>query len=559
MKNRIKEILKEIVKKKWRDFDVEKIEVSYPSDEKFGDFTTNVSMMLANFTKKDPIEIAEQIKEDKSLIDVEDLAKIEIVHPGYINFYLSNKYFAKEINDILKKDKEWGKLEINSGKKYLFEHSSPNLFKPFHIGHLVNNSIGESLVRILKKSGTEVMTLSFPSDVSPGIAKTVWAIKNKGWENDMTIGKIGEAYVFGTAKYNEDEGIKKEVDEINHKIYGKGEFEEKDIYEKGQKISLDYFRKITKRLGSDFDDLIFESEAEKAGKEVVEKNIPSVFEKSDGAVIFPGSKYGLFDNVFINSNGFGTYLAKDIGLLKIKFEKFDFDKSITITDVEQKDHFRLVEKSAELINKDWSEKSEFIQHGRLNFVQEKISSRYGNVPLAEDLIRDIKEKVFDKIKDHDLLDNKKNDIAEKIAVGALKYSILKSSTGKNIIFDFNKSIAFEGDSGPYLQYTYVRARSILRNVQDVKNVKNVRNVPTVGKNVLKFPQAIEMSLKNYSPHHIANFLFELASEFNSFYSHTKVLDEENPNYGYNLALTQAVAITLKNGLDLLGIETVEKM
>jgi arginyl-tRNA synthetase len=524
-------------------------------------------MMLASELKDSPLNLAEEIKESlaKEIKESEEIGRVEAVAPGYINFYLSKKYFNEIISEVLRKDEKWGETSMLSGKKYIFEHSSPNLFKPFHIGHLVNNSIGESLSRIIKINGASVKNLSFPSDVSPGIAKTVWAVKKKNWEDEMTLERIGEAYVFGSKAYKESEEAKKEIDEINKNIYLGESFEEKNIYKKGYDLSLKYFNEITTRLGSEFDGLIFESEAEKEGKRIVKENVPKIFEESQGAIIFPGARHGLFDNVFINSQGFGTYLAKDIGLLNIKFNKFDFDKSITITDIEQKENFLLVKKSAGLINKEWEDKSEFIQHGRLSFAEGKISSRYGNVPLAEDLIKKTKEKVFDKIADRDFSGKKREDMAEKIAIGALKYSIVSSSAGRNMVFDFDKSIAFEGNSGPYLQYSFVRTNSVLGKIENFDKSKFAKpkerngEVPNVEKLIAKFPMIMEKSLEEYSPHVIANYLQELASEFNSFYAQTKIADENNKDYKNNVALTEAVRITLKNGLYLLGIETVDKM
>ncbi len=569
IKNELKNDLARIVRKYLQDNGIEKDDKKVPiiiGDVKryeFGDYAANVAMILASKLKKNPLEIANELAEILRKSLNENIEKIEVAPPGYINFYLRKDFFAKEIENILQAGEKWGELSELRGKKYLFEHSSPNLFKPFHIGHLVNNSIGESLVRILRNAGAEVQTVSFPSDVSPGIAKTVWAIKEKGWERNLTIEKVGKAYAYGVEKYDEDERARAEIDEINKNIYLRKDFPEKSTYEKGYEKSLQYFKKITKRLGSEFDGLIFESEAEKVGKEIVLKNTPNIFKKSDGAIIFPGSKFGLFDNVFINSAGFGTYLTKDIGLLKIKFERFVFDKSITITDVEQREHFQLVKKVAEIIDSEWAEKSEFVQHGRLRFSGGKVSSRYGNVPLAEDVIDSVKKKVIGKINEQKMTpDDEKSEIVEKVAIGALKYSILKSGAGKNIIFDFKKSISFEGDAGPYLQYTYVRTFSILRKfglAEKIKVAVRQNGVPDVEKTVVKFPQAIKSSLETNSPHHLANFLFELASEFNSFYSKNKVLDERNEDYLANVALTKAVNITLKNGLYLLGIEVPEKM
>ncbi|KKP67248.1 MAG: Arginine-tRNA ligase [Candidatus Moranbacteria bacterium GW2011_GWE2_35_164] len=501
IKNEIKEVIKEFISQNenGQDFNFEELnfEINFSKDEKFGELSSNVAMILAGKLKMNPFELAKQITELFGNRNIENIEKVEAVAPGYINFYLAKKYFNEKIGDIIKLDKKWGETNDLNGKKYIFEHSSPNLFKPFHVGHLVNNSIGESLVRIIKKSGVESLTtLSFPSNISPGIAKTVWAIKEKKWENEMNIKKIGEAYAFGSKEYKENEKAKEEINIINKVLYLKEESVELEIYKKGQQLSLDYFKEITERLGSKFDDLIFESESEEVGKEIVKENIPNIFRESEGAIIFPGSEHGLFDNVFINSQGFGTYLTKDIGLLKIKFDKFSFDKSITITDVEQKEHFKLVKKAAEFINKEWSNKSEYIQHGRLNLLGIKISSRLGNVPLAQDLIESVKNIILEKIKEQDFSSDEKEEIAEKVAVGALKYSILKCGAGRNIVFDLEKATAFEGDTGPYLQYALVRTNSILNNAKDLK-IENegelgVRKgeVPNVEKMILKFPVAI---------------------------------------------------------------------
>jgi len=569
IKNKILETVRELQSEKenWNDLDLERIlfDVEHTKDEKHGDLTSNLAMIFAGKLKKSPMLVAQEIVDRLNIKNILTVEKIEVVMPGYINFYLAKKYFKDSIDEVIKQGEGWGSANILENKKYIFEHSSPNLFKPFHIGHLVNNSIGESLVRIIRKLGAEVKTLSFPSDISPGIAKTVWAIKEKNWQEEMTIEKIGEAYVFGSASYKESVKAKEEIDRINKILYLQEESIELEIYKKGQKLSLDYFNEITQRLGSNFDELILESQAEKVGKEIVQANIPNVFRESNGAIIFPGSEHGLFDNVFINSQGFGTYLTKDIGLLKIKFDKFEFDKSITITDVEQKEHFMLVKKSAELVNNRWSDKSDFVQHGRLGFAGAKISSRFGNVPLAQDLIEEVKVKILEKIKGQNFSPQEKQEIAEKVAIGALKYSILRSGAGKNIIFDFEKATSFEGDTGPYLQYALVRTNSILENSKELEIEfdsdlrERIGDVPLVEKTILKFPEMIEKSFNENSPHHITNYLFNLASEFSSFYGQTKILDVANPDIKNNLALVKATQTTLKNGLDLLGIESLRRM
>ncbi|MBF05280.1 arginine--tRNA ligase [bacterium] len=532
--------------------------LEHPNDLLHGDFSCNIAMVLAKQVGKNPRELAEEIV--SKIEEHEYIEKVEVAGPGFINFYLASTFFTQKTKEILKQGEEWGKTTRDAGKTMLFEHSSPNLFKPFHIGHLVNNTLGESLIRIFRATGTTVVPLSYPSDVSPGIAKAVWAILDKGWQDDITVARIGEAYAHGVAQYKENEEIQKEINEINASLYN----QETDtqfwsVYEKGRALSLDYFTAITSRLGSEFDELIFESEAEKEGKEIIKKHTPRVFEESDGAIIFRGSEHGLFDNVFINSAGFGTYLAKDIGLLSLKFDKYTFDTSITITDIEQKHHFQLVKKAAELINKEWAEKSEYIQHGRLELTTGKISSRSGNVPLAEDILDSVRERAHERMQENNRVDDEM--VAEHVAVSAIKYAIARVGMGKNIVFDMEQALSFEGDSGPYLQYTYARTQSILQKANEATPEISSRGglaIVAVEQLLYRFPEAVERAANEYEPHYVANYLSDLASAYNSWYANEQVLDGSDAQ-NYKLGLTEAVGATLKKGLWLLGIETPERM
>ncbi len=531
--------------------------LEHPSDLIHGDFSCNVAMALAKEIGKNPKELAETIV--ASLPKHEDIEKVEVAGPGFINFYLSESFFTNVTNEVVENEKEWGNTKANQGKTILIEHSSPNLFKPFHIGHLVNNSLGESIVRLVRTTGADVTALSFPSDVSPGIAKAVWAVLDKGWQSDITLEKIGEAYVHGVESYKENEDAKVQIDAINQSLYNqdKGTPEWK-VYEDGRKLSLEYFKYITAKLGSEFSELIFESESEVEGKKIVADNTPKVFEESDGAIIFRGSEHGLFDNVFINSAGFGTYLAKDIGLLSLKFKKYNFDASITVTDIEQKHHFELVKKAAKFVNPEWAEKSNYIQHGRLELTSGKISSRKGNVPLAEDIINSVEQRAIERMKENGKEEDKK--IAQQVAVSAIKYTIVRVGMGKNITFDMDTSLSFEGDTGPYLQYAHARALSILRKASAEGSVsdRGGMSVVEIERLLYRFPSIVARAAKEYEPHYVANYLSELASAYNSWYVQEQVLDGSDTQ-NYKLALTQAVATTLKNGLWTLGIESPEKM
>ncbi len=453
---------------------------------------------------------------------------------------------------------------------FLAEHTDPNLFKEFHIGHVMTNTIGESLFRIAQFSGADAKQVTFQGDVGMHVSKTLWGIKNiteempsdesSVWDKQAFLGKC---YAFGEKNFSENDDIKKEITKINKLVYTGEDKEQNEIYDLGKKWSLEYFDEIYKLLGSEFDHYFLESSTFEEGEELVRENIGKVFEKSQGAIIFPGSKYGLHDRVFINSEGLPTYEAKDIGLFAKKWEKYNPDISLTVTSDEQKQYFEVVKKAAGFINKEWEEKTVHLSHGTLRLATGKMSSRTGDIVRAKDWVEKTAQVISDKMGEEITDEKEKLEVAKKVAIGAIKYSILKVTAGKDIIYDEEKSINFEGNSGPYLQYTFVRCSSILRKSEiesfDFDEESKNGKVSKIEKILATFPEVVEQSLQEYSSHYIAVFLYELASEFNSFYAKTRILDEENNDYKYNLALTKTVAVTLKNGLNLLGIETVERM
>ncbi len=471
--------------------------------------------------------------------------------------------FYEKIADI---DENYGKNETQKGKTILVEHSSPNLFKAFHIGHVMNNTIGESIVRLAEYSGAKVIKIAYPSDVSLGIGKAVWSLLQKGEGTLATLvtteeklNFLGQCYVDGTKAFEESEEIQKEVKEITRKIYEKEEGREYDAYVKGKEINLEYFLAETKRLGSSFHEFIFESEAGARGQEIVRENVGKVFEESDGAVIFDGEKRGLHTRVFINSEGHPTYEAKDIGLLDIKFERFNPDISILITDSQQGEYYKVVLAAASEIRPKWKEKTVHRTHGRMTFKGKKMSSRLGGVPLAGDVLETVGEEVKER------LDDKTNtEKIDAISIAAIKFSILKAMAGKNIDFDPETSLSFEGDSGPYLQYTVARCLSIIEKGKSVGLVPKPQKVKDdtvsdIEKYLCRFDEVVQESQKSWEPHHVATYLLVLAREFNSWYGNTKIVDEENLNTSYNLWLTKSIATTISNGLHLLGIKALERM
>ncbi len=537
--------------------------LEHPTDLSHGDYATNVALSSAKLVGKKPSDLAQDIVNELKATHIPEIESLEIAGPGFINIELAPEFFAQALKEIIGQRNEFGNLEINTGRNILVEHSSPNLFKPFHIGHMMNNAIGESLVRLMRASGADVTTLSFPSDISLGVAKAIFIIlETYGPEFQPTdIAVLGDAYVQGTKRYDEDERVHVRIKEIADNLYGTISSPELVVYNTCKKFNIDYFESIVGKLGSHFDSYIYESEAGVIGKKIVLENIPNIFTESEGAIVYipDESKKSLNTSVFINSQGNPTYDAKDLGLLDLKFERYSPGASLFITDHEQVSHFNIVLDAAEHINKSWKEKSIHIHHGRMSFKGQKMSSRLGGVPLATEMINVVSEEVTERAKDRDL------DQATKdaIAIGAIKFSILKAKPGMNINFDPETSLSFEGDSGPYLQYTHARIQTLLDKGQEqdiFPEIKYGQIISDIEKLLYRFPEITESAVAEYAPNYIVTYLLEIARSFNSFYGAHKIIDRENPEISaHRLAIARATQIVIKNGLQLLAIEAPERM
>ena len=571
IKEKIENLIKDILKN--LGIEADDISLEHPADFKMGDYSTNIAMTLAKEQKVNPKELAEKIVAilKPGFGDLQKpgfLEKIEAKN-GFINFYLSREFFTDSIKEILEQKENWGKNNLLAGKKIMVEYTDPNPFKPFHIGHLMTNAIGESISRIVEFSGAKTIRANYQGDIGPHIAKAIYGLLKLGLpDKSKTVSEqaqyIGECYSKGSNLYDIDENIKKEIEEINKKIYDRSDKEINNIYDWGRKITLEAFEEIYKLLGTKFNYYFFESEMAEIGEKIVRENIGKVFIESDGAIVFHGENYDkkLHTRVFINSQGLPTYETKEIGLTMTKFEKENPDISIVTTAIEQAEYMKVVQKAISLIHPALESRMKHITHGMMRLATGKMSSRKGNVVTGESLLQDSMTIVFEKIKDRELSDEEKKTISRQVGVSALKYSILKSSLGSNIIFDFEKSISFNGDSGPYLQYGTVRANSLLEKAKDF-NLNDKKEIPKeiieLEKLFYQFEEVVQRSYQEFAPHYISTYLTELSSAFNAFYGNTKILLEENKYAEYHLNLVKAFYQTMKNGLWLLGIEVPEKM
>jgi arginyl-tRNA synthetase len=303
-------------------------------------------------------------------------------------------------------------------------------------------------------------------------------------------------------------------------------------------------------LGTKFDYYLFESDTSAIGMDVVKDGLQKgVFKESDGAIIYDGEKKGLHTLVFITSRGTPTYEAKDIGLAFLKEEKIPSDESIIITAAEQTGHFKVFLAALEDIAPLVAAKTSHVPHGFMRLTTGKMSSREGNTITAKDFINEVIEKAKEK--------NEDPVIAEVVAVAAVKYMILRQAPGGDIIFDPEKSLSLEGDSGPYLQYAYVRAKKLLSYDAETAGEK-IPNAPyLIERLIVRFPEVAARAAREKAPHHVAQYLTRLAGEWNSFYANEQVLGSEEEVYKQNVA--RAFATTMKNGLTILGIPVPERM
>ena len=553
----------------------EEISLEYAKALSHGDYTTSVALIRGAKEKISPLEIAEKCKEklQDSFTRIPDIEKVEVVNPGFINFFLTRTYFSQKLLEIAGKENLYGRSESLSGVKAIFEYTDPNLFKEFHIGHFMSNTVGETLSRMSEWLGAEVKRACYQGDVGLHVAKCLKGIEALREKEhifppppDAPLGEqmkfLGKAYALGSSL--EGEGAK-EVATINKAVYERSLSNINVLYDKYRKVSLDYFETMYEKFGTKFDFYFFESESGVFGKELVEKFLEKgTFKESEGAIIFDAKQYeggkGLHTRVFINSYGIPTYEAKELGLAKIKFDKYPYDLSVVITGNEVNDYFRVLLVAMKEVFPELALKTKHLSHGMLRLPKGKMSSRAGNIISAETLIEMLKEKVLEKMKDSEVEDKEK--VAEQISIGAIKYSILKQAIGKDVIFDLEKSLSFEGDSGPYLQYTASRIRSILRKADDASIPEGIghfsQEATSVERLLIRFPDVVIRAHGENSPQLIASYLITLASEFNSFYANNRIVDGgvEAP---FRLSLSRAVLIILQNGLHLLGIPSPERM
>ena len=585
----------------------------------------------------------------------EFIAKIEVAPPGFLNIWLQNEYLISQLAEVLKKKEKYGEAKVLAGKRILLEHTSPNPQTTIMLGHLRNNFLGMSCAKILeflgakvvkdcvvndrgvhicralwgylvfgqKKSGltkTELKNFKAVSDakIKKIIAKKkwqelleTWAKKKSNWltYKDLKL-KPDHAnlcwYVLGSRAYELSPKVRQQVKEILQAW----EAEDKGALPAGRQVwqiwrlilgwSAAGYSQTYKRVGSVHDWVWHESDHYKQGKEIVSQGLKKgVFRQSEGALVTNLEKYGLPDTVVVKSDGTALYITQDLALTKLKISKFPSDLYIWCIGEEQNLYFKQLFAVCEQLGLEERNKFFHLSYALINFKGGgKMATRRGDVVIADEILDELQSRALEVIKSSNqklrgkMSLSQLKKLAEKVAVGAIKYSLLKFSRETTIYFDINESLALEGNSAPYLQYTYARTQSVIRKSAVTIRDRISLTIPdryslneeelALLRTIYKFPEVVLEAAGNFAPNLICNYLFDLAEKFNLFYNKWPILKPESytseesrlpPPAGgsslppseventrnFRLALTAAVGQVIKNGLDLLGIETPEKM
>jgi arginyl-tRNA synthetase len=532
------------------------VELTRP-DEQFGDFATNIALQLAKQLGKNPREIAEDLAV-KCRENLPDIVKdVSVAGPGFLNITLTDSALLSGLHNTV--------AQTYVDKTVVAEYSDPNPFKVLHAGHLYTSVVGDSLALLYEAAGANVHRVNFGGDVGMHVGKSMWAIlQDLDGEHPEKLLQIPEneraewmarAYVTGSNKYEDDEAAKAEMAALNKRVYQLHADKDHDspfaqIYWTCRDWSYAYFDAFYARIGSKFEKYYPESETAEIGLRTVREHTGSVFEESDGAVIFKGESHGLHTRVFINNEGLPTYEAKDIGLIMKKWEDYHFDTSVVITGNEQQQYMEVVLKAIEQFAPELAQATTHLTHGLVKLTGGvKMSSRKGNILRAVD--------VLDEAANANKLATGSED--DQVVLGAVKYAFLKQRTGGDIIYDPAESVSLHGNSGPYLQYAHARARSILRKSE--KQPGELHELEADERSLVRklseYSEVVEKAVSEQMPHHIAGYLYESSQVFNRFYEHNRVIGDAREAERLQLVITYAD--TLQKGLGLLGITAPEKM
>jgi arginyl-tRNA synthetase len=559
-----------------------------------GDFTLVVFPLL-RVSKKPPeqtaIELGDFLKEN-----IEQIYEYNVIK-GFLNLSIDKSYWISYLSSVAKVDNFGFIHEKENPKTVLIEYSSPNTNKPLHLGHIRNNLLGYSVANILTSQGDIVKKVNLVNDRGIHICKSMLAWQK--WGKSVTPEKSGKKgdHLVGDFYVRFDQEYKKEINELINSGLSEDEAKQKapliqeaqemlrkweakdpetiNLWKEMNKWVLEGFDVTYKNLGVDFDKIYFESDTYKLGKKLVEEGLEKgiLIKKDDSSVWADLTEDGLDQKILLRSDGTSVYMTQDLGTAHQRITDYNADESIYVVGNEQNYHFQVLKLVLGKLGFEWSENLHHLSYGMVELPEGKMKSREGTVVDADDLLEGMTTTAEEMSRELGKLDGfsetEKNEIVKTIGLGALKYFILKVDPKRTMTFDPKESIDFNGNTGPFVQYTYARIQSLLRKAKD-KNVDipHELNINTkvsnkelqLIKQIHTYPETLKEAAQNYSPAQIANYIYDLVKEFNQFYHDHYIMSEEDKYIqGFRLFLSKQVGEIIKSGMALLGISVPERM
>ncbi|MEK7652327.1 MAG: arginine--tRNA ligase [Patescibacteria group bacterium] len=550
--------------------------------ENFGDYSTNVAMIIAREGKFQPNDVADIIARGMQELDKAGKNIIEEVKvvSGFVNIYLSKQAIAENVLNLTEEVKI---DQFGVSKKVVFEYSSPNTNKPLHIGHTRNDVFGMACINLLRATGHSVVSCEVINDRGIHIMKSMLMYSKYGngetpesavLKPDHFIGKYYQMFASENAKFEalkktelEQTSLEKEAQDLLQK-WEAGDEQVRELWQKMNDWYYQGVKQTYKREGSEFDSVEHESDMYDKGRDLVLEGVKKgVFHKDEtGAVYVDLTEQGLDKKYLLRKDGTTIYITQDMYLWYLRDQKYHPDAAIVVTAAEQIYHFAVLKKIFELLEFPWAQSFQHLPYGFVFLGKNKISSREGKSVSADELLEITKERVAETMRNSLKIKGSADDdvLLETVAFGAIKYGYLKFDPNTQIYFDLEETVAIEGNTGPYLQYTYARIKSILSKAGDV-----VREAPlglsektelALARHLMHYDEAVVKAARDFRPTAVCSYLFELASKFNSFYDQVSVLQAETEKQKQQrLVLLLSVANVLQHGLALLGIKTVEQM
>lgn len=542
--------------------------IETPKDSKNGDYAFPC-FRLAKELRKAPPAIANEIKE--KLEPVEEIEKVEVAG-GYLNFFINKSTLAKEVLGEISKTEQYGKSMVGEGKNIVIDYSAPNIAKPFHIGHLRSTVIGGALYNIYKYLGYNVTGVNHLGDYGTQFGKLIEGYKMWGEEYDIEkdpINELTKIYIRINEACKNDEQILENC-RNNFKKLEDGDSYCVEIWKKFRELSLQEFQKVYDLLGSKFDSWNGESFYSDKMPEVIDLlQKTGKLVESQGAKIIDLEDKGINTPCIIEkSNGSTTYATRDLAAILYRARTYDFDKALYVTSYEQVLHFKQVFEVAKLLGLDekYTNGLEHVSFGMVLLPEGKMSTREGNIIKLEELLNEAISRAKEIIEQKNPDLENKEEVAKKVGIGAVIFNDMSASRIKDEVFDWNTILNFQGETGPYIQYTYVRTKSVLEKAGYLPKIENVKidNLSdeysmAILKLIYNFEDILIQVTDKNEPSMLARYLIELAKAYSSFYNENKIIVDDKDVQDARVYLTYAVSQVLKQGANLLGIEMPEKM